>query len=76
MAASAALFPIEEATIAGLHAAYVSGRATAASVCRAHLDRIAAYDRKGPALGAIRRPIGHRLGAALAGRRGADGLQL
>ena len=37
MAASAALFPIEEATIAGLHAAYVSGRATAVSVCRAHL---------------------------------------
>src|SRR5215472_12632431 len=53
MAASAALFPIEEATIAGLHAAYVSGRATAVSVCRAHLDRIAVYDRKGPALGAI-----------------------
>ena len=23
------------------------------SVCKAHLDRIAAYDRKGPALGAI-----------------------
>jgi len=53
MAASAALFPIEETTIATLHAAYVSGRATAVSVCQAHLDRIAAYDRKGPALGAI-----------------------
>ena len=46
MAASAALFPIEETTIATLHAAYVSGRATAVSVCQAHLDRIAAYDRK------------------------------
>ena len=53
MAANAALFPIEEATIAALHAAYLGGRATAASVCQAHLDRIAAYDRKGPALGAI-----------------------
>jgi amidase len=53
MAASAAPFPIEETTIAALHAAYVSGRATAVSVCQAHLDRIAAYDRKGPALGAI-----------------------
>jgi len=53
MAASAAPFPIEEATIAALHAAYVSGRATAVLVCRAHLDRIAAYDRKGSALGAI-----------------------
>jgi amidase len=53
MTASAAPFPIEETTIAALHAAYVSGRATAVSVCQAHLDRIAAYDRKGPALGAI-----------------------
>src|SRR5271169_453838 len=53
MPASAAPFPVEETTIAALHAAYVSGRATAVSVCQAHLDRIAAYDRKGPALGAI-----------------------
>jgi Asp-tRNA(Asn)/Glu-tRNA(Gln) amidotransferase A subunit family amidase len=47
MAASAPPFPIEETTIAALHAAYLSGRATAVSVCQAHLDRIAAYDRKG-----------------------------
>ena len=53
MTASAAPFRVEEATIAALHAAYLAGRATAVSVCRAHLDRIAAYDRKGPALGAI-----------------------
>jgi amidase len=53
MPASAAPFPIEETTIAALHAAYMSGRSTAVSVCQAHLDRIAAYDRKGPALGAI-----------------------
>ena len=53
MTASAAPLPIEETTIAALHAAYVSGRATAVSVCQAHLDRIAAYDRKGRALGAI-----------------------
>ena len=53
MAASAAPFPVEETTIAALHAAYGSGRSTAVSVCQAHLDRIAAYDRKGPALGAI-----------------------
>src|SRR5215472_16767434 len=53
MTATAAPFPIEETTIATLHAAYLSGRATAVSVCQAHLDRIAAYDRKGPALGAI-----------------------
>jgi hypothetical protein len=53
MTTAAAPFPVEETSIAALHAAYLSGRATAASVCRAHLDRIAAYDRKGPALGAI-----------------------
>ena len=53
MAASAAPFPIQETTIAALQAAYVSGQATAVSVCYAHLDRIAAFDRKGPALGAI-----------------------
>jgi Asp-tRNA(Asn)/Glu-tRNA(Gln) amidotransferase A subunit family amidase len=53
MAANAASFSIEETSIAALHAAYLSGRATAVSVCKAHLDRIAAYDRKGPALGAI-----------------------
>jgi len=53
MTVGAAPFPIEETTIAALHAAYASGRATAVSVCQAHLERIAAYDRRGPALGAI-----------------------
>ena len=53
MPTNAAPFPIEETSIAALHAAYLSGRATALSVCQAHLDRIAAYDRRGPALGAI-----------------------
>src|SRR5260370_34433049 len=53
MAANAASFPVEETSIAALHEAYLSGRATALSVCQAHLDRIAAYDRRGPALGAI-----------------------
>ena len=46
-------FAIEEATIAAIHGAYRAGRATVRSVAQAHLDRIAAYDRKGPALGAI-----------------------
>jgi amidase len=44
---------IEEATIETIHAAYRAGQATARSVTQAHLDRIAAYDQKGPALGAI-----------------------
>jgi amidase len=53
VAANPASFPIEETSIAVLQAAYLSGQATVTSVCQAHLDRIAAYDRKGPALGAI-----------------------
>lgn len=44
---------IVEATIAGLHAAYEARVATVRDVVQAHLDRIAAYDRKGPALGAV-----------------------
>ena len=44
---------VEEATIADLHAAYTSGRATVRDVIQACLDRIAAYDRKGPALGLV-----------------------
>ena len=46
-------FPIDEATIADIHAAYANGRTTPRAVTQAHLDRIAAYDRKGPALGAV-----------------------
>jgi Asp-tRNA(Asn)/Glu-tRNA(Gln) amidotransferase A subunit family amidase len=46
-------FAIEEATIDDIHAAYREGRATAVRVTQAHLDRIAAYDRRGPALGAV-----------------------
>jgi amidase len=50
---TASPFAVEKATIDDIHAAYRGGRATALSVAQAHLDRIAAYDRKGPALGAV-----------------------
>ena len=46
-------FAIEETSIALLHTAYLAGTATARAVCLAHLRRIDAYDRKGPALGAV-----------------------
>jgi len=46
-------FAVEEATVGDIHQAYRAGRATAQSVAQAHLDRIAAYDRGGPALGAV-----------------------
>ena len=37
-------FAVEEATLADIHAAYTSGRATARAVMQAHLDRIDAYE--------------------------------
>lgn len=49
----AGAFTIEEATVGDILAAYRAGAASADAVVQAHLDRIAAYDRKGPALGAI-----------------------
>jgi amidase len=43
-------FRIEEATIEDIHSAYLSGAMTARGVVERYLARIAAYDRKGPAL--------------------------
>ena len=44
-------FVPEEATIASLHAALESGQATCVQVTRAYLERIDAYDHKGPSRG-------------------------
>ena len=52
-AAQSPPFEIEEATIATIHAALGSGRLTCSQLVRAYLDRIDAYDRKGPRLNAI-----------------------
>jgi amidase len=52
-AADGTVFPVEEATIAGLEAAYLSGQTTAYAVTRAYLDRIAAYDKRGPLINAL-----------------------
>ena len=46
----AAPFQLEEATIADLQSAMVSGRRTARSITQLYLDRIAELDRKGPML--------------------------
>jgi len=46
----AAPFELEEATIADLQSAMVSGRRTARSITQLYLDRIAELDRKGPML--------------------------
>ena len=46
-------FVVEEATVAQIHAALNSRRATCAWIVRGYLDRIEAYDDKGPTLRAI-----------------------
>ncbi|MFW6201789.1 MAG: amidase family protein [Gemmatimonadota bacterium] len=46
-------FPVVEATIAEIHAAMREGRLTARQLVRAYLDRIEAYDKRGPSLNAI-----------------------
>ncbi len=44
---------IEEVTIADLHAAYRSRAASAVDVTRAYLERVEAYDRRGPYLNSL-----------------------
>ncbi len=53
VAAEAPPFRVEEATIAGIHAAMKDGRLTCRQLVDAYLARISAYDRNGPALNAI-----------------------
>ena len=51
--ANAPAFAVDEATIASVHAAFRDGRLTCRALVDAYLDRIAAYDQRGPALNAI-----------------------
>ncbi len=51
--AGAQLFRVEELTISGIHSGLEAGRFTCRELTRTYLDRIEAYDRKGPALNAI-----------------------
>src|SRR5215469_4152450 len=46
-------FKVEEASIADLEAAYLSGQTTAHAVTQAYLNRIAAYDKRGPLMNAL-----------------------
>ena len=48
-----AAFNLLEATIADVHAAYRAGQLTARQLVDMYLERIEAYDKKGPALNAI-----------------------
>ena len=46
-------FQLQEATIGVIHAAFAAGRLTCAQLTRLYLDRIEAYNLRGPALRAI-----------------------
>lgn len=50
---AAAEFQLEEATIEDIHAAMQSGELTSRRLVESYLDRIAAYDQKGPAINAV-----------------------
>jgi amidase len=51
--AQAQQFDVMEATIPSVHAALGSKRLTCRALVQSYLDRIAAYDKQGPALNAI-----------------------
>jgi amidase len=46
-------FRFQEATIGRIHAAFAAGQLTCTQLTKVYLDRIAAYDKQGPALRAI-----------------------
>jgi Asp-tRNA(Asn)/Glu-tRNA(Gln) amidotransferase A subunit family amidase len=50
---SAASFDVVEASIEQIHAAYKSGALTARQLTQAYLDRIEAYDKKGPTINSV-----------------------
>ena len=53
VAAFAQDFELEEATIAEVHAAFLSGQLTCVELVQGYLDRIEAYDQQGPRLNTI-----------------------
>src|SRR5688572_14799326 len=46
-------FDIVETTIADVHAAFAAGTLTVRQLVKMYLDRIAAYDKSGPAINAV-----------------------
>jgi len=53
VAASAASFPVEEASIASIQSAYLRGEVSAHEIVAAYLARIEAYDKDGPYINSI-----------------------
>jgi Asp-tRNA(Asn)/Glu-tRNA(Gln) amidotransferase A subunit family amidase len=52
-AAQTGNFALEEASIADIHGRMKDGKLTARGLVEMHLERIDAYDKKGPALNAV-----------------------
>src|SRR5688572_15571877 len=46
-------FPVEETTIADIHAAFRAGTLTCRALVGQYLQRIAAYDKQGPAINSL-----------------------
>ena len=69
-------FDVEEATIAEVHAAFLSGNLTCVGLVQAYLGRIDAYDQRGPRLNTIAtlNPRALQEAAALDGALASDGL--
>jgi len=74
-AQAAAPFHLIEATIDGIHAELRSGRLSCVQLVQAYLNRIDAYDQKGPALNAIQNinPGALKIAAELDARFKASG---
>src|SRR5262245_792042 len=53
LAQPAPAFHLQEATVASIHAAFASGQLSCAQLTKLYLDRIAAYNLKGPTLRSI-----------------------
>jgi amidase len=53
LTSSAQAFNVVEATIEDIHAAYKAGTLTVRQLIEMYLDRIAAYDKKGPAINSV-----------------------
>ena len=51
--AASNIFNVVETTIADIHAAFEAGTLTARQLVQIYLDRIEAYDKKGPAINAV-----------------------
>ena len=70
--APAQAFNIVETTIGDIHAAYKAGTLTVRQLVQMYLDRIAAYDKKGPAINCHHLAQSHGTGRGRSARCGVQ----